>query len=172
MKSLTKLDWTLAGFMATHYALELLELDLGSPKISSCFKYFSFPALVKARGQLQDMIAIHGVGEYSQETRAVDIQLVSASGGIGIVEIRGCLLVNRVREPGRSHPVLTSVFRLRLTCHCRPNPESNGHNQIHLELADKPLPLTEGLPALKRLLQGCSAPFQLQITDFDYEAIY
>jgi hypothetical protein len=168
MKSSIKLDWTLAGFLAAQYGLEFLENR--TPQAAACLRHFSYPALVKARLQMQDKFAVGGLGEFFHETSAVDTELISVTGNAGVVEVRGCLILNRRRDGIHFDTILTSVFRLRLTCLCHPNPESP--DNLVLESSQKRLTLPNGVHALRRWVQNCVAPFQLQITDFDYETIY
>jgi len=168
MKSATELDWTLAGFLAAHYGLEFLENKNFQP--TNFRRHFSYSALVKARLQMQDQFAVSCQGEFFHETRAVDAELVSVTGDSGVVEVRGCLILNRLRDGLHFDAVLTSVFRLRLTCLCHPNLKLTDE-QI-LAGSTKRCVLPNGVYALRRWAEHCIAPFQLQITDFNYETIY
>jgi len=168
MKSAIKLDWTLAGLLAAQYGLELLENKDFQP--ANCLRHFSYPALVKARLQLQDLLSVHGLGEFFHETRAVDTELISVTGNAGVVEVRGCLVLNRQRDGIHFDTVLISIFRLRLTCLCRP--AGDEQSAVAPAAGYKRAVIPDGVHALRRLVQNCVASFQLQITDFQYETIY
>jgi|GEM_PF-1347743 len=168
MNSAIKLDWTLAGFLAAHHGLELLE-NQNSPT-ANLLRHFSYPALVKAKLQLQDLLAVHGLGEFFHETRAVDTELISVTGHAGVVEVRGCLVLNRRRDGLHFDTVLTSVFRLRLTCLCRP--AGGDQSAVSPVAGHRRTVLPDGVYAWRQFVQNCAAPFQLQITDFNYETIY
>lgn len=171
MKSLTKLDWILAGFMATDFALELLEQNPGKPAATRCLRHFTLPALAKAHSQLRETLAFGGAGDFHTEMRAVDTQLVSVVGEFGVVEVRGCLHLKRDPDSGLADTILSSVVRMRLTCQCRQNPGGSAAQCATPEFG-KPFTFSEALPALRQALQHCTAPFELRITDFAYETIY
>jgi hypothetical protein len=169
MKSLTKTDWLLASFMATQHAREFLEQPPASSKATACLKHFSYPALVKARAQLCDRMGLHELSGFCHEVHAVDTRLVSVADEIGVIEVKGCLLCYRLLA-SHADLLLSSVFRLRLTCRCHRCLRSE-NSGLTFGRSTENIIIPETIPAVKQALQE-SRHLDVQITDFDYETLY
>lgn len=156
MKSPNRQEWQLLAKLALQYASQMLEdsSGKGTPK---CIQHCSPEAVVQWRRLRAKAYEAHRSDYFFQEARFIKSKLASISERNAVVASRGVLLCYGTRSGNGADFAETSIFRLWLTCHCFPCPSNTRENESN-----------GGEKAIERL---CSLPFQLHITDFDYETV-
>ena len=147
------------AFLAAQLATEMLEYTLARTSVPKCIRHLSPQAISQWSKHLHQASEARSPATFFQEARPIRMKLVSITGWNAVVEVRGGLLCYGIRSRDQTDFIEASVFRVRLNCRCFPHPHGP-HRSIHSRDLEK-------RPRRIHLL-----PFQLQITDFNYETIH
>jgi hypothetical protein len=156
MKSPNKQDWQMLTQLALQYAAEMLDNSCGTtPK---CIRHCAPDAVLQWQHLRDRAIEAYRSDHIFQEARFIESKLTSISERNAVIANRGVLLCYGTRSETGTDFAETFLFRLWLSCHCFPCP-STSTKENH----------SKG--GKKAFIQPCPLPFQLQITDFDYETV-